>query len=64
MTTEPTPTPDLTPTAVTVDGVVSVAPISLNPDQLYPILFLATLYVGVAFVRLVRSLTAPIGLKD
>jgi len=64
VTTEPTPTPDLTPAAVTVDGVVSVAPISLNPDQLYPILFLATLYVGVAFVRLVRSLTAPIGLKD
>jgi hypothetical protein len=66
---EPTPTPleTLTPAAVTVEGVVGVSisePISINPDQVYAFLFIFTIYVGIHLVRLMRSLTAPIGLRD
>jgi hypothetical protein len=66
---EPTPTPSetLTPAAVTVEGVVGVSisePITLDPDQVYAFLFLFCIYVGIHLIRLVRSLTAPIALRD
>ena len=64
MEATPTPTPTPTTTVVSVDGVVSISPITIDPNILYPFLFLATLYVGIAIVRLIRTLSSPIGLRD